>query len=229
MRLGDSRKKTALPRVTALTVVAIGIIALLAPPYLLTAHEAFAAKSGNDDHHDKKHDDKKDDNGNETPPGYIAVDGELSELQLETGFSPSSNRIADYTIDPQGTLSFGEHFSLLLPQAPGVLKNAESSELPVCFDPDCNNDDLVLNIDVVDVNDQEFLYVETYLNEVPDSLGDGFTANEVGFPIYMWWTVEFTDGTDQTYVAIVHLEGDPCEENGWLESSSGTRCFDPEE
>ena len=95
MRLGDSRKKTALPRVTALTVVAIGIMALLAPPYLLTAHEAFAAKSGNDDHHDKKHDDKKDDNGNETPPGYIAVDGELSELQLETGFSPSSNRIAD--------------------------------------------------------------------------------------------------------------------------------------
>jgi hypothetical protein len=177
MRLRDSRKKSALPRVTALTVVAIRVIAVLTPPYSLITQEAFA---------DGENHDKENGRGNEIPPGYIAIDGELSELQLETGFSPSSNRIADYTIDPQGTLSFGEHFSLLLPQAPGVLKNAESSELPICFDPDCNNDDLVLNIDVVNVDDQEFLYVEAYLNEVPDSLGDGFTANEVGFPIYMW-------------------------------------------
>jgi hypothetical protein len=45
----------------------------------------------------------------------------------------------------------------------------------------------------------------------------------------MWWTVSFTDGTDQTYVAIAHLEGDECEEHGWVESSSGTSCFDPDE
>jgi hypothetical protein len=233
MRLNYGRKKSALPKVTALTVVVMGIIALLAPPYLLTAHEAFAAKSGNDDHHDKKHDDKKDDNGNETPPGYIAVDGELSELQLEVGpapgIDPGEGAIADYEIDPQGTISFGERFSLLVPQASGVLKNAESAELLICFDADCANDDFLFSREIVDVNDEEFLYVETHVIDAPDELGDGFTANEEGFKIFMWWTVSFTDGTDQTYVAIVHLEGDPCEEHGWVDSSSGTRCFDPEE
>jgi archaemetzincin len=29
------------------------------------------------------------------------------------------------------------------------------------------------------------------------------------------WQVFFTDGTDPTYLAIVHLQGDPCEEHGW--------------
>ena len=225
------RKKSALPKVTALTVVAMGIIALLAPPYLLTAQEAFATKSDNeDDHHDKKHDGKKDDNGNEIPPGYIEVDGELSELQLEVGpapgIDPGEGAIADYDIDPQGTISFGEHFSLLVPQAPGVLKNAESAELLVCFDADCANDDFLFSRELVDVDDERYLYVETHVIDAPDELGDGFTANEDGFPIYMWWTVEFTDGTDQTYVAIVHLEGDECEEHGWVDS--GTRCVDPE-
>jgi hypothetical protein len=27
------------------------------------------------------------------------------------------------------------------------------------------------------------------------------------------WQVFFTDGTDPTYLAIVHLQGDPCEEH----------------
>ena len=80
--------------------------------------------------------------------------------------------------------------------------------------------------ELVDVDDERHLYVETHVIDAPDELGDGFTANEDGFPIYMWWTVEFTDGTDQTYVAIVHLEGDECEEHGWVDS--GTRCVDPE-
>jgi hypothetical protein len=73
------------------------------------------------------------------------------------------------------------------------------------------------------------LYIETHVIDAPDEVGDGFTANEEGFEIYMWGTVEFTDGTDQTYVAIVYLEGDDCEEHGWVESSRGTSCFDPDE
>ena len=212
------RKNNTSRKIATLTVVAMGIISLLAPPYLLsTGQEAFAEV--------KNHDKNQNGEGNEIPPGYITIDGEVSELQFEVEPSPQ-NPIADYTIESQGTLSFDEHFSLLLPQAAGVLKNAESSRLLICFDPGCGNDDLVIDRELVNVNDEEFLYVETYLNRLPDDLGDGFTANEEGFEIYMWWTVEFTDGTDQTYVAIVHLQGDDCEEHGWIES--GTRCFQPE-
>lgn len=220
------RKNNTSQKIATLTVVAMGIISLLAPPYLLSAQEAFATESDKDDYqHDKKHDDSKD-NESEIPPAYIEIDGELSELQLENGPSGGDDSIADYDRDPQGTLSFGEHFSLLVPQAPGVLKNAESAELLVCFDADCANDDFLFSRELVDVDDERYLYVETHVIDAPDELGDGFTANEDGFPIYMWWTVEFTDGTDQTYVAIVHLEGDECEEHGWVDS--GTRCVDPE-
>lgn len=220
------RKNNTSQKIATLTVVAMGIISLLAPPYLLSAQEAFATESDKDDYqHDKKHDDSKD-NESEIPPAYIEIDGELSELQLENGPSGGDDSIADYDRDPQGTLSFGEHFSLIVPQAPGVLKNAESAELLICFDADCANDDFLFSRELVDVDDERHLYVETHVIDAPDELGDGFTANEDGFPIYMWWTVEFTDGTDQTYVAIVHLEGDECEEHGWVDS--GTRCVDPE-
>jgi hypothetical protein len=116
-------------KIATLTVVAMGIISLLAPTHLLSAgQEAFATRSDdNDDHqYDKRHDDKKDDNGSEIPPAYIAINGELSELQLENGPSGDDDSIADYDRDPQGTLSFGEHFSLLVPQGSGVL-NVESA------------------------------------------------------------------------------------------------------
>jgi hypothetical protein len=43
----------------------------------------------------------------------------------------------------------------------------------------------------------------------------------------LWWQVFFKDGTEQTYLAIVHLKGDPCQEHGWIYSSSGTTCVDP--
>jgi len=115
------RKKITSPKVAALAVVAMGIMALLASPYMLSAQEAFA--------HGKNDDKNKNGNGNEIPPAYIAIDGELSELQLETGVAPGDNGIADYDIDPQGTISFGERFSLLVPQAPGVLKQVDSAEL----------------------------------------------------------------------------------------------------
>ena len=52
-------------------------------------------------------------------------------------------------------------------------------------------------------------------------MGDGFTASDVGFKIPLLWTVSFTDGTEQTYLAIVHLKGDPCEEHGWVYSRGG--------
>jgi hypothetical protein len=38
-------------------------------------------------------------------------------------------------------------------------------------------------------------------------------ASEVGFKIFLWWQVFFTDGTDQTYLAIAHLQGNQCEEH----------------
>lgn len=227
------RKNNTSRKIATLTVVAMGIISLLAPPYLLsTGQEAFATKSDKDDrHHDKKHD--KKDNGNEIPPAYIEIDGELSELQLENGPSGEDDSIADYDIDPQGTLSFGEEFSLIVPQGSGVL-NVESAQLSVNDDELNQNDYLQTDIELVDEGDERDEYFQTYLNAVPgggdpDALGDGYTASEEGFEIFLWWTVSFTDGTEQTYLAVVHLEGDECEEHGWVSSRDGTTCFDPDE
>jgi hypothetical protein len=223
------RKNNTSQKIATLTVVAMGIISLLAPPYLLSAQEAFATESDKDDYqHDKKHDDSKD-NESEIPPAYIEIDGELSELQLENGPSGGDNSIADYDRDPQGTLSFGEHFSLIVPQESGVL-NVESAQLSVNDDELNQNDYLQTDIELVDEGEDSYLYFQTYLNDVPgggdpDALGDGYTANENGFEIFLWWTVSFTDGTEQTYLAVVHLEGDECEEHGW-DDGSDTTCVD---
>jgi hypothetical protein len=229
------RKNNTLRKIATLTVVAMGIISLLAPPYLLsTGQEAFATKSDKDDrHHDKKHDDKKD-NGKEIPPAYIEIDGELSELQLENGPSGEDDSIADYDIDPQGTISFGEEFSLIVPQGSGVL-NVESAQLSVNDDEGNSNDYLHTDIELVDEGDDRDVYFQTYLNAVPgggdpDALGDGYTASEEGFEIFLWWTVSFTDGTEQTYLAVVHLEGDECEEHGWDDDpNDDTTCVDLDE
>jgi hypothetical protein len=225
------RKNNTSRKIATLTVVAMGIISLLAPPYLLsTGQEAFATKSDKDDrHHDKKHD--KKDNGNEIPSAYIEIDGELSELQLENGRSGNDDSIADYDIDPQGTLSFGEEFSLIVPQGSGVL-NVESAQLSVNDDELNQNDYLQTDIELVDEGDDRDEYFQTYLNAVPgggdpDALGDGYTASEIGFEIFLWWTVSFTDGTEQTYLAVVHLEGDECEEHGWDDHpNDDTTCVD---
>lgn len=230
------RKNSTSPKIATILVVAMGIMALLAPPYVLSsAQEAFATKSDDkdDQHNSKKHDDKKGDNGNEIPPAYIEIDGERSELQLENEPFSEDERTADYDIDPQGTLSFGEEFSLLVPQGPGVL-NVESAQLFVNDDETNSNDYLQTDIELVDISDTRYLYIETYLNNVPggghpDALGDGYTASEEGFRIFLWWQVEFTDGTTQTYLAVVHLEGDECEEHGWVEGRGGTTCIDPDE
>ena len=226
------KKSSTFPRIVNLAVVVMGIVALLAPVYLLSSvQEAFATNSDDDDNDVSSQDEndvESNDRGNRIPSGYIAVDGDLSKLQLENDNS-STDRIADYDIEPQGTISFGEQFMLLVPQTTGVLKNAESADLTVCYDEDCSNDDFWITRELIDVDDEESLYIETHVIDAPDEVGDGFTASEEGFEIFMWWTVSFTDGTDQTYVAIVNLEGDECEEHGWVESSEGTRCFDPDE
>jgi hypothetical protein len=71
---------------------------------------------------------------------------------------------------------------------------------------------------MVNVIDGRFSYTQTYFNGVPLGLGDGYTASEKGFKIFLWWEVHFRDGADQTYLAIVHLKGGPCEEHGWVYS-----------
>lgn len=228
------KKSSTFPRIVNPAVVVMGIVALLAPVYLLSsAQEAFAPNSDDDYDDDNvssqnENDVESNDTDNRIPSAYITIDDGFSRLQLENDNS-STDRIADYDIEPQGTISFGEQFMLLVPQTTGVLKNAESADLTVCYDEDCSNDDFWITREIIDVDDKESLYIETHVIDAPDEVGDGFTASEEGFEIFMWWTVSFTDGTDQTYVAIVHLQGDDCEEHGWVYSRSGTTCVDPDE
>jgi hypothetical protein len=160
------------------------------------------------------------------PSAYIIVDGKASKLQLED--SPSSqDRRANYDRAPQGTISPGERFGLLIPQFPGIFKDVQSVRLFVNDDVFNENDYLVTDIDRINTRDTRYFYLETYLNTAPGHVGDGYTASDVGFKIFLWWQVFFTDGTDQTYLAIVHLKGDPCQEHGWVSSRGGTRCVDP--
>ena len=81
----------------------------------------------------------------------------------------------------------------------------------------------------MNTRDTRFLYPQTYAINAPNGVGDGFTASDAGFKIFQLWTVGFADGTEQTYLAIVHLKGDPCEEHGWAYGRGGTICFDPNE
>jgi hypothetical protein len=160
------------------------------------------------------------------PSAYIVIKNKLSKLQLE--HEPmSQDRVAYYERVPEGTISFGERFRLIIPQTPGIFKYVESAGLWVNDDIYNENDYLHTHIDLENVRDARFSYIETYLNGVPHGLGDGYTANEQGFKIFLWWQVLFTDGTEQTYVAILHLKGDPCEKHGWYRQ--GTRCFDFDE
>lgn len=164
------------------------------------------------------------------PPAYIVIDGKASQLQFENG-DPFivEERTADYSRPAQGTISFGERFQLLVPQFPRIFKDAQSAEITVCSDELCGNDDFHYRHELVNVRDTRFLYTETHVFDAPGAVGDGFTASDVGFKIFLFWTVSFADGTEQTYLAIVHLQGDPCEEHGWEYSRGGTTCVDPNE
>jgi hypothetical protein len=162
------------------------------------------------------------------PPAFIVVDGKASPLQLENGDILSEETTADYSRPAQGTISFGERFQLLVPQVPGVFKDVQTASLMVCGDTACN-DDFHVRQELVNTRDTRFLFQQTYAINAPGGVGDGFTASDVSFKIFLLWTVGFTDGTEQTYLAIVHLQGDPCEEHGWIYSRGGTTCVDPNE
>ncbi|MDQ3948033.1 MAG: hypothetical protein M3275_00745 [Thermoproteota archaeon] len=160
------------------------------------------------------------------PSAYIIVDGKASKLQLEDE-PMSQDRRANYDRASQGTISPGERFGLLIPQFPGIFKDVQSVRLHVNDDVFNENDYLQTDIDRTNTRDTRYYYLQTYLNTVPGAVGDGYTASDVGFRIFLWWQVFFTDGTDQTYLAIVHLKGDPCQEHGWVSSRGGTTCVDP--
>lgn len=98
----------------------------------------------------------------------------------------------------------------------------------VCGD-EVYNDDFHIRQELVNTRDTRFLYLLTYAINAPNGVSDGFTASDAGFKIFLFWTLLFTDGTEQTYLAIVHLKGDPCEEHGWVYSRGGTTCVDPNE
>lgn len=164
------------------------------------------------------------------PPAYIVVDGKASILQLENGDPFGEDSTADYSRPAQGTISFGERFQLVVPQFPRIFKDVQSADLMVCAEV-CN-DDFNIHQELVNTRDTRFLFLQTHILDAPrgghpDALGDGFTASEVGFNIFLFWTVSFTDGTEQTYLAIVHLQGDPCEEHGWDDDpNDDTSCVD---
>jgi hypothetical protein len=160
------------------------------------------------------------------PPAFILVDGKSSRLQLEN--DPfSEDRVADYSRSPQGTISFGEPFRLLIPQFPGIFKDVQSARLWVNDDEANAQDDFHVRQQLVNARDARYWYLQVHAINAPGGVGDGYTASEVGFKIFLWWQVSFTDGTEQTYLAIVHLKGDPCREHGWVYSRSGTTCVDP--
>ncbi|MDQ3851513.1 MAG: hypothetical protein M3299_01615 [Thermoproteota archaeon] len=161
------------------------------------------------------------------PSAYIIVDGKASKLQLEND-PLGEDTIADYSRPPQGTISFGERFGLLVPQFSGIFKNAQSARLMICSDEGCGNDDFHVRQELVNSRDARYWYLEIHTINAPGGVGDGFTVSEVGFKTFLYWKVSFTDGTEQTYLAIVHLKGDPCQEHGWVyHSSTDTTCIDP--
>jgi hypothetical protein len=136
------------------------------------------------------------------PPAYIIVNGKASKLQLESSpFPIEEDKIADYDRPIQGTISFGERFQLLVPQVKGIFKDVKSTTLWVNSDEFDAQNDFHVDKKLVNVKDTQFLYTETYVIDAPgggapNALGDGFTANEIGFKIFLWWQVLFTDGTD---------------------------------
>ena len=98
----------------------------------------------------------------------------------------------------------------------------------VCGD-EVYNDDLHIRQELVNTRDTRFLLLQTHAINGPNGVGDGFTASDAGFKIFLFWTLSFTYGTEQTYLAIVHLKGDPCEKHGWVYSRGGTTCVNPSE
>ncbi len=212
----DTKKRAQLPRIISVTIMTTMMFLVLVsatPSLFLQPQQAEASAYGL---------------GQRVPPAFIVIDGKASQLQFENGDLLSWEATADYSKPAQGTISFGERFQLLLPQVPGVFKDAQTASLMVCGDEACN-DDFHIRQELVNTRDIRFLYQQTYAINASGGVGDGFTASDVGFKIFLLWTMGFADGTEQTYLAIVHLKGDPCEEHGWVYSRGGTTCIDPNE
>ncbi|MDQ3902763.1 MAG: hypothetical protein M3247_03785 [Thermoproteota archaeon] len=163
------------------------------------------------------------------PPAYVIVDGKRSKLQLENDpFADNLHpRIADYSKPSQGTVSFGEQFTLFVPQSPNAYKDVKGAKLWINTDSANSNDDFHVRMDRLKVRDTSFAYLETYAINAPVAVGDGFTASDKGLRIFLWWDVSFTDGRHQTYVAILILKGDPCQEHGWdYQPTDDRKCVD---
>ncbi|MDQ3884065.1 MAG: hypothetical protein M3239_01300, partial [Thermoproteota archaeon] len=109
------------------------------------------------------------------PPAYIIVDGKASRLQLEK--EPfrvnEENRLADYSRPPQGTISFGERFSLFVPQVPGIIKDVKGAFLWVNNDEANAQDDFHIAKKLVNIKDTRYSYTETYVIDAPPAVGDG--------------------------------------------------------
>jgi hypothetical protein len=152
------------------------------------------------------------------PPAYILVGDKILKLQLEnsTFADDTDKRIADYGKPPQGAISFGEHFTLLVPQLSYVFKNVKSTILWINTDSANANDNSHVYMQRLMAKDTRTLYLETYIISAPDGVGDGFTGGDKGLKVFLRWDVSFTDGTDQTYVAILILKGDHTRSTGGL-------------
>ena len=96
----------------------------------------------------------------------------------------------------------------------------------VCGDEVCN-DDFHVRQELVNTRDIRFLYLQTHAINAPNGVGDRFTASDVGFKIFLFWTVGFADGTEKTCLETVHLKGDRGEEHGWVYSRSDTTTIPP--
>jgi hypothetical protein len=69
------------------------------------------------------------------------------------------------------------------------------------------NDDFRVRQELTNTRDIRFLYLQTHAINAPNGVGDGFTASDVGFKIFLFWTGGFA--------------------KGWVYSRSGTTCVDP--
>jgi hypothetical protein len=163
------------------------------------------------------------------PPAFILIGDKISKLQLEnsTFVDDTDKSIADYSKSPQGTISFGERFSLLVPQVSPVFKNVKSAVFWINADSANANNDFHVHMRRLMAKDTNSLYLEVDVISPPGSVSHGFTGSDKGLKVFLWWDVSFTDGTHQTYLAIVNLKGDPCPQHGWdYDPVNKKRCVD---
>ncbi|HJU33733.1 MAG TPA: hypothetical protein VJ695_01295 [Nitrososphaera sp.] len=211
--IGGVKRAASLSRMVTATTALMFLVLVAASPSLFSQPQRAEASVYGIEHR--------------VPPAYMIIDGKAPKLQPENNPISGEDSTADYDVDPLGTITFGERVQVLVPQVRGIFKDVQSIRLMVCSDEACMNNGFHIRKGPLDIRDTRFLYLETDVIGAPIALRDGFTASEDGFKVFLFWTVSFTDGTDQTYLAVVNLEGDPCEEHGWdYHPDTDTRCVD---